>query len=168
MPLIFVLSVTAIREAFEDYGRYKSDEIVNAKLTCVFAQPGSSESAPSASSAADATMHTEAASASDEKTLTFSDLPSSSSTVSAAAAAAVAAAAAAASSSAAPSLLQSPYFKNVGWRDIRVGDIVCVKDGQDFPVDLVLLASSSLAGTCSIETSSLDGYALHVCLLCKL
>jgi hypothetical protein len=150
MPLIFVLSVTAVREAFEDYGRYKSDEVVNAKLTCVFAQPGP-ESASSSSSASDTAVRVVA--------VPVSENTSESPKASASSSAAEAAAAVSSPVAAAPSLLHSQYLKNVGWRDIRVGDIVCVKDGQDFPVDLVLLASSSPAGTCSIETSSLDGYA---------
>lgn len=36
LPLAFVLSVTAIRDIFEDYRRYKSDKEVNRKLCMVF------------------------------------------------------------------------------------------------------------------------------------
>lgn len=38
-----------------------------------------------------------------------------------------------------------------------VGDLVRVNDGEDFPCDLVLLASSNPAGTCYITTANLDG-----------
>lgn len=43
------------------------------------------------------------------------------------------------------------------WRDIVVGDIVCVRDGESFPADIVLLHSSHTNGVCYVETSSLDG-----------
>ena len=36
LPLLFVLSVTAIRDIFEDYRRYKSDKEVNRKMCMVF------------------------------------------------------------------------------------------------------------------------------------
>ena len=39
MPLIFVLGVTAIKEAIEDYGRYKSDRVVNSRAAQIVADP---------------------------------------------------------------------------------------------------------------------------------
>eukprot|EP01133_Synstelium_polycarpum_P010882 gene10882-12678_t len=48
---------------------------------------------------------------------------------------------------------------DVFWKDLVVGDIVCVKNEEQFPADMVLLSSSSDAspGLCYIETSNLDG-----------
>ncbi|GAM24953.1 hypothetical protein SAMD00019534_081280 [Acytostelium subglobosum LB1] len=45
------------------------------------------------------------------------------------------------------------------WKNIRVGDIVVVKNGEQFPADLVLLSSSNdvSQGMCYIETANLDG-----------
>merc|ERR1719419_1204424 len=47
------------------------------------------------------------------------------------------------------------------WREIRPGDVVRVKKGENasqaFPADLLLLQSSQKAGVCYIETSNLDG-----------
>ncbi|NWH43843.1 AT11C ATPase, partial [Fregata magnificens] len=40
---------------------------------------------------------------------------------------------------------------------IKVGDIVEVKADETFPCDLILLASSSVDGTCYVTTASLDG-----------
>ncbi|EGC32029.1 hypothetical protein DICPUDRAFT_49817, partial [Dictyostelium purpureum] len=45
------------------------------------------------------------------------------------------------------------------WKDLGEGDIVLIEDGQQFPTDLIILASSgeSSPGHCYIETSNLDG-----------
>ncbi|XP_060688382.1 phospholipid-transporting ATPase 11C isoform X2 [Hemiscyllium ocellatum] len=40
---------------------------------------------------------------------------------------------------------------------IQVGDIVCVKEDETFPCDLILLSSSREDGTCYVTTASLDG-----------
>lgn len=39
---------------------------------------------------------------------------------------------------------------------MRVGDFVLIKDGETFPADLAVLATSN-NGNCFIKTSSLDG-----------
>ena len=41
--------------------------------------------------------------------------------------------------------------------DIKVGDLVLVKENEFFPADLVVLSSSFANGICFIETASLDG-----------
>uniref|UniRef100_A0A665UX86 Phospholipid-transporting ATPase n=1 Tax=Echeneis naucrates TaxID=173247 RepID=A0A665UX86_ECHNA len=46
-------------------------------------------------------------------------------------------------------------------RKIRVGDIVCVKENESFPCDLILLSSSRDEGTCYVTTASLDGESSH-------
>ena len=43
------------------------------------------------------------------------------------------------------------------WKDVVVGDVVKCVNGEFFPADLVLLASSEPQGMCNIETSNLDG-----------
>lgn len=43
------------------------------------------------------------------------------------------------------------------WRDIRVGDIVLLRNNEIIPADIVLLSSSEPDGVCFVETKNLDG-----------
>ena len=45
----------------------------------------------------------------------------------------------------------------ITWADVKVGDICYVIEKENFPADIILLASSIEDGSCFIETSSLDG-----------
>lgn len=43
------------------------------------------------------------------------------------------------------------------WKDLRVGDLVRVKDSEYFPSDLLVISSSGPDGICYVETMNLDG-----------
>ena len=47
-------------------------------------------------------------------------------------------------------------YKDIRSSDLKVGDIVLMRDGETFPADLAVLATSN-NGVCFIKTSSLDG-----------
>lgn len=46
---------------------------------------------------------------------------------------------------------------SVRWRDVRVGDLLKVRQDEQFPADFVILASDNADGRVYIETASLDG-----------
>ena len=48
-------------------------------------------------------------------------------------------------------------FEKKKWRDIKLGDIIKVKNDSQFPCDLLLLSTSDENGICYVETKSLDG-----------
>jgi phospholipid-transporting ATPase len=52
--------------------------------------------------------------------------------------------------------LRDGEFKELRSDQIVVGDLVLIREGDIFPADLILLASSD-KGNCAIQTSSLDG-----------
>ena len=54
-------------------------------------------------------------------------------------------------------VLRGDSFVPVKWQDVRVGDVVEVRDGEEFPADLLLISTAKPQGLCYVETSNLDG-----------
>ena len=48
-------------------------------------------------------------------------------------------------------------WKRVHWKDIRVGDIVMIKNNESIPADIIVLSTSNAQGICYVETKNLDG-----------
>lgn len=48
-------------------------------------------------------------------------------------------------------------FVEKQWRDLRVGDLIRVENGDFFPSDLLLVSSTGPDGICYVETMNLDG-----------
>lgn len=88
LPLLFVVSTTAFKQAYEDYLRHKLDKEVNNRSCYV---------------------------------------------------------------------LQDKKLTKVKSKDIQVGDIVYVKNNEEIPCDMVLLATSGLGDRCYVTTANLDG-----------
>ncbi|XP_029458429.1 phospholipid-transporting ATPase IB [Rhinatrema bivittatum] len=54
-------------------------------------------------------------------------------------------------------VLRQGAWLSVIWREVAVGDIVKVTNGQHLPADMIILSSSEPQSMCYIETSNLDG-----------
>lgn len=48
-------------------------------------------------------------------------------------------------------------FKKDYWKNVQVGDILRLYDGEEVPADMVVLSTSDSDGSCYIETKNLDG-----------
>ncbi|XP_069495994.1 phospholipid-transporting ATPase IB isoform X2 [Ambystoma mexicanum] len=54
-------------------------------------------------------------------------------------------------------VLKGGTWQNVIWKEVAVGDMVKVTNGQHLPADMIILSSSEPEAMCYIETSNLDG-----------
>lgn len=88
LPLLFVISTTAFKQAYEDYLRHKVDKEVNNRSCHV---------------------------------------------------------------------LKDKKLIKIRSKDIKVGDIVYVKNNEEIPCDMILLATSGLGDRCYVTTANLDG-----------
>ena len=54
-------------------------------------------------------------------------------------------------------VLRDGMQQKILWRNVRAGDIMLVRDREEVPADVVVLATSEEEGRCFTETSNLDG-----------
>lgn len=59
--------------------------------------------------------------------------------------------------SAVRALESMPVFKKAYWKDVKVGDFIKVYVDQGVPADMVVISSSDKEGDCFIDTRNLDG-----------
>ena len=147
-PLAFVLSVTGIKEAYEDYQRYLSDTQVNARISHLVIDARSLEQQVEAQNNYFRWYHPLISSFVSPSYLQSRDVQpivrnsDRSGKM---------------NSRASCSVTSASHLHRICWDAIRVGDILRIDEGEEFPADMVLLSSSEKDGTCTIVTANLDG-----------
>lgn len=52
---------------------------------------------------------------------------------------------------------EAKEVKEIKWKDVCVGDIIKIKDGESFPADMIFISGSNENGVGFINTANLDG-----------
>ncbi|KAF9583570.1 hypothetical protein BGW38_009159, partial [Lunasporangiospora selenospora] len=132
LPLIFIITVTAIKDAIEDWKRRKSDETLNNSPVTSYFDNGDGQD-PAGRSAQNPTFRRKV----PHSVLNHIE-PNSGRTVQ-------------------PLSGDGAHWQDCTWQDVKVGDIVYLMNDDPIPADIVILSTSEPDGLCFIETKNLDG-----------
>ena len=127
-PLVSILLVTAIKDAVEDWKRQKSDNLVNHSIVQVLAR-----------NLEEGETETENNNDRDGLLQKIKSIFKRKKKISE------------------PESDSIEGWKRAFWKDIRVGDIVMIKNNESIPADIVVLSTSNSQGICYVETKNLDG-----------
>lgn len=129
-PLVSILLVTAIKDAVEDWKRQKSDNLVNNSLVSVLEREFVAEENEEEGSSSNSSKK-------QSLMQKFMKLFKKSNVNAA--------------------QESTDGWKEVYWKDVRVGDIIKIKNNESIPADIIVLATSNPHGICYVETKNLDG-----------
>ncbi|KIM48588.1 hypothetical protein M413DRAFT_437796 [Hebeloma cylindrosporum] len=130
VPLLVVLTVTALKDGYEDFKRHQSDKRVNYGQVQVLT--GGNWSNPNA-------MKGKA------KTFIRGVLPSRNKSPTAE------------QDQGNDSTPSKPHWKQTFWEDVRVGDFVQIRNNQSFPADILICTTSEDENVAFVETMNMDG-----------
>ncbi|KAF9156622.1 hypothetical protein DFQ26_009294 [Actinomortierella ambigua] len=183
-PLCFVVGVTAIKDGFEDYKRHVEDRNYNQRLVLQlknipnynYPNAGNGGSAGggalgpgawlsniyyafhSASKKTLRALHLKKKATRELRELDLDDLPQIDETNNSNVIDDSAAAHQQKQQALANNKERKPAeFIKEQWANIRVGDLIMLKNNQPVPADAIILATSEAEGSCFIETKDLDG-----------
>lgn len=124
LPVLFFLSLTILKEGYDDYRRYRLDKVENKNVATVLRESGDNHWA-----GAKRTLWgiRSVLSRFGAKKPSVEDVEA------------------------------TADWKNIQWRDIRVGDVVRLQRDETIPTDIVLLSASGANGIAYVETTALDG-----------
>ncbi|KAF8912178.1 hypothetical protein CPB84DRAFT_1761491 [Gymnopilus junonius] len=148
LPLIIVLAVTALKDAYEDFKRHESDTKVNKSKVLVLS--GGNWSNPNVTAQKSRsllsailpkrTKSPAISTGNDSKEVAligieydYKDDRESSNKVS------------------------KSHWKRTSWEDLRVGDFVKIMDNEPFPADILICSTSEEDNVAFVETKNLDG-----------
>jgi phospholipid-translocating ATPase len=149
-PLVSILIITAIKDAMEDWKRQKSDRRVNHTISLVLKR---GDAAPSLDDEDDEEAQEQRRNGQKIRRFFRS------------------------ASAATLALMNRALFREKiaeltqddeesegrnawqqkYWKDVRVGDILMIKNNESIPADLIVLATSDSQRICYVETKNLDG-----------
>ncbi|KAI9486475.1 MAG: hypothetical protein EXX96DRAFT_549200 [Benjaminiella poitrasii] len=144
LPICFVVFVTAVKDAFEDFQRHKVDRQYNQNMTHTlkgyentnypkgFSRPFFSSWFPFTGHRPKKEINSGANIYNDKQTNISVDNYSQSSS-------------------------SADVFQKSLSKDVHVGDFILLRNGDSLPADAVLLSSSDKEGICYVETKDLDG-----------
>jgi len=145
LPLIVVLTVSAVKDGYEDFKRHQSDSQVNNSKLRVLSGDGWSN--PNVTSAKSRSFF--------RSIIPTSVLPGSRKEPTADS-----------SPLSAPEYdyngvdeqgNEGPHWKQVSWEDLRVGDFVKIMDNEPIPADILICSTSEEENVAFVETKNLDG-----------
>ncbi|KAJ3333528.1 hypothetical protein HDU76_007058 [Blyttiomyces sp. JEL0837] len=150
-PIIFIVGVTAVKDAIEDWRRHKSDETVNKAKTYLL-QGWSNRNFPGDSGSINklpvdikpTEEYPEFLSVDDLNGKKDQKLSSKN------------------KSGSEQAIMESPGVNTPVWRlskweDVRVGDFVLLRNNDPIPADVVIISTSEPDCICYVETKNLDG-----------
>ncbi|KAL0067052.1 hypothetical protein AAF712_005836 [Marasmius tenuissimus] len=153
LPLVIIIGLTALKDGYEDYRRHKADKRVNQSIAKVlrggnWVNPnitkGKSKTfvrgfAPK-STRRPRPIHPTEATTSDPS-LSVNSIAKPVET----------------DLSNARYGTDSPYWENILWEDLRVGDFVKISENEAIPADMIICSTSDEENVAYVETKNLDG-----------
>jgi phospholipid-translocating ATPase len=162
LPLVVVLGVTAIKDAYEDIKRHQSDRVVNFSEVHTLDGGGyvnHNAMAPKSRTfvrALTKRIGREKPSRSNQA-LTNPTLPETLEKTTSPAASDTVDAEYDDDRVGDPSSGSRPHWKSTTWEDLRVGDFVKIFDHESIPADILICATSEDENVAFVETKNLDG-----------
>ncbi|ESK96526.1 phospholipid-translocating atpase [Moniliophthora roreri MCA 2997] len=154
LPLVIIIGLTALKDGYEDYRRHQSDQRINQSVIKVLR--GGSWVNPNITKG-------------KSKTFVRGLIPKSTRRPRAVSSAAKAVAPDVSSTSIVKpdtplgeldlegGTGDGPYWENILWEDLRVGDFVMITDNEAIPADILICATSDEENVAYVETKNLDG-----------
>ena len=152
MPVVFVLTISLVREGMEDYARYQSDESMNNKVRSSAWMKNTDRRAANAGAWLQPLFlrPTPALASAPQRSLSYSPIPPYHSHPSFPSHCAVCQ----------MCLVRNPAsgkFEDLMWKNLKVGDMIKIMDKDWIPADVLMLTSSAEDGAGFIDTMDLDG-----------